>query len=446
MPSSSRFSPSLAFWSIAAIGAALLLGVAGHATGAGWMPVIAEALDPLGTLWMNALRMTVIPLVITQLLAALVGSGRTSGIGALGLRAVVLFVVLLAGAGLITAAVSPHLLQLYTPSPEIGEALRNTVVPDAARQAAVARPAGFGDWLVGLIPTNVFEAAARGDILQLLVVTILLGAAVGRLPEGRRQPLADLFGGLADAMMVVVGWVLLGTPVGVFALVLNLSLETGLDVVGVLGAYILMLSGLLLAATALLYPLTISLGRTSLRTFAKAVAPAQLVAMGTQSSLASLPALVEGGEEHMKLPRESTGFVLPLCVSTFKLNQAVYPTFELFFLAWVFGINLGVADIGAFLVYTTLTSFSVPGVPRGGGGVTAMPMYLAFGIPIEGIVLLDAVQTIPDVFMTLLNVTGDMSVATLLSRDARSRRASPTPSSSAPAPRPGATTDGQERW
>lgn len=424
MTPSSRFSPSLAFWSIGAIGAALLLGLAGHATGAGWVTTTADVLDPLGTVWMNALRMTVIPLVITQLLAALVGSGRTAQVGALGVRALVLFVVLLAGAGIITAAVSPHLLQLYTPSPEVGEALRNAVVPDAARQAAEARPAGFGDWLVGLVPTNIFEAAARGDILQLLVVTILLGAAVGRLPEGRRLPLAEVFQGLADAMMVVVGWVLLGTPVGVFALVLNLSLETGLDVVGVLGAYILMLCGLLLAATALLYPLTVSLGGTSLRTFAKAAAPGQLVAMGTQSSLASLPALVEGGEEHMKLPRESTGFLLPLCVSTFKLNQAVYPTFELFFLAWVFGIDLGVADVGAFLVYTTLTSFSVPGVPRGGGGVTAMPMYLAFGIPIEGIVLLDAVQTIPDVFMTLLNVTGDMTVATLLSRKARSGPAS----------------------
>lgn len=419
MTGPSRFGPSLAFWSIGAMAVALLLGLAGHATGAGWIPATADAVAPLGRVWMNALQMTVIPLVITQLLAALVGSGRPSEVGGLGLRALGLFLVLLACAGVVTAAVSPPLLQLYTPSPEVGDALRNAVVPDAARQAAGAPPAGLGDWLVGLVPTNVFEAAARGEILQLLVVTILLGAAVGQLPESRRRPLAEVFKGLADAMMVIVGWVLLGTPVGVFALVLGLSLETGLDVVGVLGAYILMLCGLLLAATALLYPITVSLGRTSLKTFARAAAPAQLVAMSTQSSLASLPALVEGGEEHMKLPRESTGFVLPLCVSTFKLNQAVYPTFELFFLAWVFGIQLGLAEVGTFLVYTTLTSFSVPGVPRGGGGVTAMPAYLAFGIPIEGIVLLDAVKTVPDVFMTLLNVTGDMSVATLLSRRVR---------------------------
>ncbi len=219
--------------------------------------------------------------------------------------------------------------------------------------------------------------------------------------------------------MILVSWILWGTPLGVFALILGLSLEAGLGAVSLLGWYVVVLCSLLIFTTLMLYPLTVALGRTTFRQFARSAAPAQLVAVGTQSSLASLPALIEGGRTHMRLPDHATGFVLPLCVSTFKLNQGISPLFKFLLLAHFFGIPLGAGDVATFILVATLLSFGVAGVPRGGGGFKTLPLYLAVGIPIEAVVLVEAVKTIPDFFMTLLNVTADMSAATVLTRDSR---------------------------
>jgi proton glutamate symport protein len=413
-----RFSPSLGLWSLAALALGLLLGLLGKLGDVELIRTLADVVQPAGTVWINALQMTVIPLVVTQLLAAIVRPGGAGAVGRLGGRAVVLFVTMLVGAGLLTVLLTSPILAHYHVAPEVVSALHVESIPEAALAAARRGTATFGDWLGNLLPRNPFEAAARGDILQILAVTILGGMAVGRLPAETRDPLARLIRGLADAMMILVSWILWGTPIGVFALILGLSLEAGLGAVNLLGWYIVVVCGLLIFATVLLYPLTVALGRTSLRQFARSAAPGQLVAVGTQSSLASLPALIEGGRTHMRLPEHATGFLLPLCVATYKLNQGISPLFKLLLLAHFFGIPLGAGDIATFILLSTLLSFGVPGVPRG-GGFTTLPLFLALGIPIEGVVIVEAVKTIPDFFMTLLNVTADMSAATVLTRDSR---------------------------
>jgi len=427
MTSSARFSPSLAAWSLAALGAGLILGTVGQLTGIQSLWTLSATVAPVGNIWLNALRMTVIPLVITQLLAALVRSDADRSVAGLGGRALVLFILFLVAAGLFTLLVSTQILGFYAVPKELVASLRVESIPEAALQAAQAKSTGLGEWLTGLIPSNLFEAAVRGDILQMLVFTVLVGVAAGRLPFERRAPLVGVIRSLAEAMMILVSWVLWGTPLGVFALILGLSLETGLGALNLFAAYIVILSGLLIFVTALLYPITAVLGRVRMRTFARAAAPAQIVAAGTQSSLASLPALVNGGQEHLKLPGEVTGFVFPLSVSTFKLNQAISPTFRYLLLAHVFGIPLGPGEMGTFLLVAIMLSFGVPGVPRGGGGFRTLPLYIAAGIPIEGVVLLEAVKTIPDVFMTTLNVTADMSVAVILTRGSRASGGAPVP-------------------
>jgi len=172
--------------------------------------------------------------------------------------------------------------------------------------------------------------------------------------------------------------------------------------------------------TILLYPFTAVAGRVSIPRFAKAVAPAQLVAVGSRSSLASLPALVAGGQQHLGLPPSATGFVLPLAVASFKLNRVVSGPVKLLFLAHVFQLSLGLPQLAAFLATEIILSFSTVGIPSM-GSVRSIPAYLAAGIPVEAVLLLNAVDTIPDVFKTLTNVTADMSAATILSR--RERRA-----------------------
>jgi Na+/H+-dicarboxylate symporter len=122
-----------------------------------------------------------------------------------------------------------------------------------------------------------------------------------------------------------------------------------------------------------------------------------------------------------------TGFVLPLSVSTFKVNRTISSTTKLLFLAHVFAVPLGAAELATFLVTALILSFSSVGVPGGGSAFRTLPAYLAAGVPIEGIVILEAVDTIPDIFKTLTNVTGDMSAATILSRTERATVTASTP-------------------
>lgn len=416
-----RFSPSLGMWSLSGLVLGLALGFLGKAEDVHLIRSVSDLVEPAGRIWINALQMTVIPLIVTQLLAAIVRPESGSVVGKLGGKAVALFVIMLVAVSLLTLGMVPPILARYHVAPGMVAALHVESIPGAALEAARRGTTTFADWLENLLPRNPVAAAAHGDILQILAFTILSGLAMARLPGELRDPLVRGIRALADATMILVGWILLGTPLGVFALILGFTLQAGLGSVSLLVWYVVVLCPLLVFFTLLLYPLTIALGRTSFRRFARAAAPAQLVALGTQSSLASLPALIEGGRTHMELPQPATGFVLPLCVSTYKLSQGISSLFKYLLLAHFFGIPIGVGELATFILVSTLLSFGVPGVPRGGGGFHTLPLYLAVGIPIEAVVLIEAVMTIPDFFMTLLNVTADMSAATVLTRDYRAR-------------------------
>jgi Na+/H+-dicarboxylate symporter len=308
-----------------------------------------------------------------------------------------------------------------------------TPVPESAFEAARAGAGSLSDWIGGLIPRNLFDAAVRGELLPLLLFSVLFAVAVSLLPDEDRVPLARTFQGLARATMLIAQWMLLGTPVGVFALTYVLALRTGGESAGMLAVYVAIISGLLLLFTAALYPVTVALGRTTFRAFARAAAPAQLVAASTRSSIAALPALVESGKKHLDLPDSSTSLVLPLSVSLFKINRTISSPMKLLFLAHVYGIPLSPATIATFLVTVIILSFASVGLPGGGSAFKTLPAYVAAGIPIEGVVILEAVETIPDIFKTVLNVTADMSVATLLSRWSRRPRV-PLPAVAEPPP------------
>jgi len=383
--------------------------------------VIAEWVAPLGDLWMNALQMTVIPLVVALLLSAMVRPSGALPIGGLGGRALALFVVMLVSAGVLTLLATGPILSQFPVPAGLLEALEGQAIPAALQEATTPTATGFSDWLVSLIPTNPLEAAANGDILQVLIFTVLVGVAVGRLPDAQRDPVASVFRSLADAMLIMVGWVMWGTPVGVFSIMLNLTLGTGLAVVGMVALFFVMVCGAQLLAAGAHYPLAVLAGKVSLRRFARAALPSQIVAATTQSSLASLPALIEGGKDELDLPEESTGFVLPLCVSTFKMNQPVSPAVKVLFLAHFFQVPLTMGQIGIFLFGSILIGFTSVGIPRGGSVFTRLPLYLALGIPLEAYLMLEAVKHNPiyDATATVLNVTGDMAAATLLSRGSR---------------------------
>lgn len=404
---------SFTTWSLVALALALAFGIWGHLSGAPAFATLDEILKPVGALWMAALQLAVLPLVILKLLAAIVGAPSSESVGKLGLRTLLLFVVMLVAAGVLTLLVAPPLVALYDADPATIASLRSTVeLPDIENAAPVTLSA----WVSGLLPRNLFAAATKGDLFPILLFTAVFALAVTRLPDEKRLPVASLFQSLSTAMLTVIRWILVGTPVGVFALTYPTALRAGAGAAGMLGAFIVLVSALLLLATLLLYPVTALFGRIPIRKFARAVAPAQLVAVSTRSSIASLPALIEGGTDHLRLPVTATGFVLPLTVAVFKVNRTISSTAKLLFIAHVYNIPLSAQTIVAFLATVILLSFSSVGVPDGGTAFATVPAYLAAGLPLEAVIVFEATTTIPDIFKTLLNVTGDMSAAAMLSR------------------------------
>jgi len=418
-PQTRRKRLTLQHWSLLALVIGATCGLIGHRFEVAWLHRASVVLSPIGALWVNALQMAVLPLLITQLLSTLVRVEVEPSIGRVGRGALFLFLAFLTVAGVLAAIASTQLVTWLPPSGELLAGWRVEQMTREAQSAVSGAPVTFADWMKSLVPRNPFEAAARGSVLQLLVFTVLFGVAAGRLPQASRETLARPIQALAEAMMTLVHWILLATPVGVFVLMLGVLLQTGVGALQLIGVYIAGTSALMILFTLLLYPVTALAGRVSMRRFARGVAPAQLVAAGTQSSLASLPALVQGAKDHLALPASSAGFSLTLAVSTFKLNQPIYLIFQFILLAHVFAVPIGVEEIGTYLLATILFSFSVAGIPGGGGAPSTLPLLFAMGIPIEGVVLVEAANTIPDIFMTVLNVTADMSVATILARHVR---------------------------
>jgi proton glutamate symport protein len=405
-------------WSLLALALALALGTWGHLSDAPGFAALESVVKPLGALWMAALQMTVLPLVVLKLLAAIVGAPSSESVGRLGLRTMLLFVAMLAAVAVLTLLIAPPFIALYDADPATLASLRATteIPPDAIAKSS---PATLGAWVAGFLPRNLIDAASKGDILPILLFTAVFGIAITRLPDEQRLPLTTTFQGLSAATLKVVHWILFASPLGVFALTYSPALHTGAGAAGMLGAFVLLVSALLILVTLLLYPVTALLGRTSMRTFARAAVPAQLVAISTRSSIASLPALIEGAAQHLRLPAISTGFVLPMTVALFKINRPISGVAKVLFLAHVYGVPLSAGTIAAFIATVMLLSFSTVGLPNGGTAFATLPAYLAAGMPIEAIIVLEATSTVPDIFKTLLNVTGDMSAATILSRSSR---------------------------
>lgn len=400
--------------SLLALGLAVALGILGNATGSPVIDMLASGLAPLGGVWVSALRMTVIPLVLTQLLSALTSPAGGSSIGRLGGRTLGWFLLFLVTLGVTTVLMMSPVMRWVSVDPGTSaNLLAGTAIPPEAWSIADSSPNSFGEWIQRLVPSNVFAALVEGEILPLLLCTLVFGLGVRRLEGDRQALLAELFRGLADAVMQIVFWILWLTPLAVFALVLSLTRTTEGEALGLLVFYVAAVTCWILVATAALYPVSALLGRVPLRAFARAMAPANMVALSTRSSLASLPALVEGGKRHLRLSSSATGLILPLSASVFKLSTVTAEPVRYLFLAQLFGLELTSLQTASFLLTLVILSFIGVGIPGGGSGFDTLPAYAAAGIPIEGLVMVVAVDTVPDVAKTLINATGYLSVATI---------------------------------
>jgi Na+/H+-dicarboxylate symporter len=245
---------------------------------------------------------------------------------------------------------------------------------------------------------------------------VVFGLAVTRIGGEGREVLERFFRGVAEAALTLVRWVLVAAPLGVFALAVPLAARLGLSAAGALAGYIIVTSVVCAVfALVVLYPLGAVGGRVPLGDFARGLLPAQAVAFSARSSLAALPAMMESARTRLGLPEQIASFFLPLAASTFRVGGAVGITSGVLFIARLYGVELGVSQLATVVLTVVLTTFSVPGIPAG-SIIVMVPVLMAAGVPVEGMGVLLGVDTIPDMFRTTANVTGDMAAATVLGR------------------------------
>jgi Na+/H+-dicarboxylate symporter len=284
---------------------------------------------------------------------------------------------------------------------------------DAA--ASVPELATVRDLIASVVPTNPFAAAAAGEMLPLVVFALLFGFAAARIAASRRELLLGFFQAVADTMFVLVHWILLVAPIGVFVLALGVGARGGLSAAGAIGHYLVLLCGLAVFITVLQYPVAVLAARVALGRFARALAPAQVVAFSTQSSLASLPAMLEGTHSQLGIPTKVTSIVLPLAVSLFRVTSPPMNIAIVIFVAHIYGVPLDPASLAVGIAVAVLTNFAVVGLP---GQITffttTVPISMAMGVPVDLLPLLLAVEVIPDIFRTVGNVTADMTVTAVL--------------------------------
>jgi Na+/H+-dicarboxylate symporter len=410
-----RHPGALTVVTIGALGLGLLIGIAAFRTQHPALLGLGSALEPVGQVWTNGLRMIVLPLIVAHLVVALAGPSRSLKVGAMAGWSFGFFLALLILAACYTLLVAPPLVRAFAVDTDALTSLKASVAVDADDAAAAGEALRLKDWLIGLVPANLVGAAARGDILPVIVGTLLFAAAMRAVPGKHRELLVGVFRAISEVTRVLASWLIGLMPIAVLALTIGLTARSGPIVASGIGYFIVLSSVLLILFTLLLYPITVLGTATPLRRLARALAPAQAVAVGTRSSLASLPALLESAEARLGLPASTASFVLPLSVSVFKLNRTISSPLKLLFLAHLFGIPLAPQTVVVFVLAVTVLSFGSPGIPSGGSMVT-LPFYLAAGLPLEGVVLLTAVDAVPDIFKTVLNVTADMSVAALVTR------------------------------
>ena len=383
-------------------------------TGAATSERVIAYIEPFGTIFVNAIRMTVVPLVVSLVVVG-IASADASRIARMGTRALVVAFVFLCLSGFVGAILAPIAFSRLTIDPVAIAALRARAAGAIASGTNQA-PGGLAKWLTDLVPANPIRAAADGAMLPLIVFAVVFGLALLSIDAEQREPVVRFFRGVGEAMLRLVRWILVLAPLGVFALSLPLVARLGAVAIGALAAYVALIAvATTVFALLVLYPAAAIFGRVPLESFARAVFPAQAVAFSSRTSLAALPALIEGAQRRLGMTPETSGFLLPLASALFRVGAAMGLTVGAVFIARLYGADLTSAQVLTAAATAVLTSFSIPGIP--GGSIIAMvPVLASVGLPTEGIGVLLGVDTIPDAFRTTANVTGQMAAAVIAER------------------------------
>ena len=391
-------------------------GLASALGGEAAVGLVTAYVKPVGTLFIRLITMIAAPLVLASLVAGAASITDPHALGRIGGKTLGLYLATTAVAislGLVLA----NLIQPGVGLPaDVSARLLAGYGEQAAARIERAEAVSFVDQLLALVPTNPFEALATGNMLQIVVFALIVGLALTRVAPAKAAPVIQFFDGFTDVLIKIVEGIMVLAPIGVFALIAAVTAEFGFGILGTLGWYSLaVVLGLALHAFGVYGPLVYfgTRGRMALGRFYRGLRNVQLLAFSSSSSAATLPLTLRATQEKLGVSERVAAFVLPLGATINMDGTALYQGVAAVFIAQVYGLSLGFADQAAIVLTATLASIGTAAVP-GAGLVMLVIVLQTAGIPVEGIALIFGVDRVLDMCRTVVNVTGDAAVATVV--------------------------------
>jgi Na+/H+-dicarboxylate symporter len=402
---------------VLALLAGLGFGLLASATGEPTLRRVALGVEPIGTVWVNLIRMVVIPLVMAAVIGSVASLGDAARLGRLGGRALLIFLGTAVVGILGGLALASALLPLAPIAAEASAALRSAAAAHAADAGAAAQSfPGFIPFLTNLVPANPVKAAADGALLQVLVFSVLFGLAVARIDPARRVTLTGLADAIVATVVKLIDWFMIAAPLGVACLAAPVAARLGWGMLASLGAFIgVVVLGCVLLTLLVLVPIVRFAARLPVGRFARTVAPSYALGFSATSSLAALPAMLSAAIGDLRISPAVANFVIPLGATLNRPASALYQAVALVFVARLYGAALGPAQVAAAAATMLLMTLSVPAMPRS-AVLSLAPVLLAAGVPLDGIGLLIGVDQVPDMFRTATNVAGHVTAAAAIAR------------------------------
>ncbi len=374
---------------------------------------LGEWLGLPGLLFLGLIKMVIIPLIVCSIVLGIAESGSMEFLQKIGLRLVPYFIMTTA----ISITIGLVLVNIIKPGLMLDDSLIETTMSAAADSIPAE---SFEDLTIpqrigNIIPVNPAKAQVDGDMLQIVIASILLGIAMITIPRSAAKPMNDLCMSGQVISMKIISWAMVIAPYAVFGLLANITIKTGLDALGSVAVYSATVLAGLACMLAVYCFLIGAFSNLRIRDFLSGIKEVQLLAFSTSSSAATMPFSIEAAEEKLKLRPEIARFVVPLGATINMDGTALYQAVAAVFLCQVFGIDLSLGETVLLVATTVGASIGTPATP-GVGLVVLATILSGLGVPPEGIALIIGVDRILDMCRTTVNVTGDLTASAIMDR------------------------------
>jgi Na+/H+-dicarboxylate symporter len=383
----------------------LIVGLGAAATGNEWLFALAKGSAPFGAIFMNAIRMIVIPLIVTVIFTSIARLGDPRKLGRIGGMTIAFYWITLIPAIAIGMATM-----------KVGLQFASEIEMPQAAAAEVPELQSIVDFIVSLVPANPFAAASNGAILPLIVFTALVAAATGTLPAERRERLINIAADVSAALIKLVWWILYIAPIGVFGLAAPVTAELGWNLVQSLGVFIFcVFVGLVIFLAVVTLPLVYFVAGIGPVRYLKGTFGGVSIAVSTTSTAAAIPVTLEETTKNLKVSTTIADLLVPLGASMHRPGSALFQGTAIVFLAYLYDVPIPAAAIGAAILATFLVSLTVAPVPSS-SVVTLAPALDAVGVPIAGLAIVLGIDRIPDMMRSGVNILAQVSAAVLVDR------------------------------